>query len=69
MPRPRGSRKQREQEARLATGRGRLVGYLRVSTEGQQNHGHSLAGQEQRLREACERAGCVDHLDHGDGGP
>jgi len=41
----------------LATGRGRLVGYIRVSTEGQQNHGHSLAGQEQRLREACERAG------------
>ncbi len=57
MARPRGSAKHRELEARLATGRGRLVGYIRVSTEGQQANGHSLAGQEQRLREACERAG------------
>lgn len=57
MARPRGSKKQQEREARLAMGAGKLVGYLRVSTEGQATEGHSLEGQESRLREACDRAG------------
>lgn len=57
MARPRGSKKAQEREARLAMGAGKLVGYIRVSTEGQAEGGHSLAGQEARLREACERSG------------
>jgi len=57
MARPRGSKKQREQAARLMTGGGRLVAYLRVSTEQQHTNGHSLSGQETRLREFCARQG------------
>jgi len=57
VARPRGSKKAKQQQERLLTGGGKLVGYIRVSTEGQQTNGHSLAGQEQRLQEACERAG------------
>ncbi len=57
MARPRGSRKQRERDERLALGAGKLVGYVRVSTVGQAEEGHSLDGQAARLREACERQG------------
>lgn len=38
-------------------GGGKLIGYTRVSTEGQSTNGHSLDGQQARLREAAERAG------------
>jgi len=54
MARPRGSRKQREQDRRLATGAGRMLGYIRVSTSGQETNGHSLDGQIARLRAAAE---------------
>lgn len=54
MPRPRGTAKERKQEKRLATGAGRLFGYIRVSTADQRDHGHSLAGQRDRLGEACK---------------
>lgn len=57
MARPRGSRKQREQDQRMMTGAGRFIGYIRVSTAGQETNGHSLAGQTTRLREAAEREG------------
>lgn len=57
MARPRGSKKQREQAARLALGGGKLLGYVRVSTEGQAEKGWSLGGQRDRIRDACERAG------------
>lgn len=57
MARPRGSKKQREQEARLATGGGRFLGYIRVSTADQEENGHSLAGQVTRLQEAAQREG------------
>lgn len=57
MARPRGSRKAQEREDRLALGRGRLAGYVRVSTLAQAEEGHSLSGQEARLREVCERNG------------
>lgn len=56
MARPRGSKRQRAMQARLQTGAGRLLGYVRVSTLDQAN-GHSLDGQRDRLRDACERAG------------
>jgi len=61
MPRPRGSGRERQRALHLATGGGRLVGYVRVSTEVQAEHGHSLYAQEERLREACARWGyeCV----------
>lgn len=57
MARPRGSKKQRELQQRLAMGAGKMIGYARVSTEGQGENGHSLAGQQDRLRETAERAG------------
>lgn len=57
MARPRGSKRSREQEARLAMGRGRAFGYIRVSTRGQEEHGHSLDGQRQRLEETAAREG------------
>jgi DNA invertase Pin-like site-specific DNA recombinase len=57
MARPRGSRKQRVRQARLATGAGRLIGYIRVSTADQSERGHSLAGQRERLAQVCEREG------------
>lgn len=57
MARPRGSKRLQEREARLAQGAGKLVGYVRVSTEEQAEEGHSLAGQEQRLVDACARQG------------
>lgn len=62
MARPRGSKKQREQQARLATGGGRFIGYIRVSTADQEENGHSLAGQVARLQEAAAREG-VELLD------
>jgi len=57
MARPRGSKRQREQEARLMTGAGRFIGYIRVSTLDQGTNGHSLEGQRQRLQEAAAREG------------
>ena len=57
MARPRGTKKQREAEKRLMTGAGRFIGYIRVSTSGQEENGHSLAGQTERLREAAAREG------------
>ena len=57
MARPRGSRKQRDDEARLMTGAGRMIGYIRVSTSGQQENGHSLAGQNKALRDSADREG------------
>ena len=57
MARPRGSRKQRERQARFAMGQGKALGYIRVSTKDQGANGHSLDGQRTRLAEACEREG------------
>ena len=57
MARPRGTRKQREQAARMTTGAGRMIGYVRVSTAGQEQNGHSLDGQRTRLQEAAKREG------------
>ncbi len=57
MARPRGTKKQREVQARLANGQGRFIGYIRVSTADQDEHGHSLAGQVARLHEAAAREG------------
>ena len=66
MARPRGTKKQREAEKRLMTGAGRFIGYIRVSTAGQECNGHSLDGQAARLREAAAREGVDlvrEHLD------
>jgi DNA invertase Pin-like site-specific DNA recombinase len=49
MARPRGSKRQREQKERLATGAGKVIGYIRVSTADQGTWGHSLHGQRERL--------------------
>jgi len=57
MARPRGTVKQRKAEKRLATGGGKLFGYVRVSTVEQGDHGHSLAGQTRRLVDAAEKSG------------
>jgi DNA invertase Pin-like site-specific DNA recombinase len=57
MARPRGTKKQREQQARLITGAGRFIGYIRVSTADQGTNGHSLDGQITRLHEAATREG------------
>ena len=57
MGRPRGTKKQREQQARLATGAGKFIGYIRVSTQAQGENGHSLAGQATRLQEVAAREG------------
>ena len=57
MARPRGSTKQRQADKRLATGAGRLIGYIRVSTVEQGAHGHSLAGQRTRLEQAAQAQG------------
>lgn len=55
---PRESRAQREaREAREAMLARKLIGYIRVSTEEQSAHGHSLQAQEHRLREVAEREG------------
>lgn len=53
MARPRGSKQQRAAEKRMVNGKGKLIGYIRVSTAGQGERGHSLDGQAARL---CERA-------------
>lgn len=50
MARPRGSNRKRQRQAILATGAGKLIGYIRVSTISQARTGHSLAGQEARIR-------------------
>jgi DNA invertase Pin-like site-specific DNA recombinase len=57
MGRPRGSKQQRERDARLTMGSGKALGYIRVSTKDQGERGHSLDGQRARLAEACEREG------------
>ncbi len=57
MARPRGTKQQRQQQAILASGGGRLIGYIRVSTLGQAENGHSLPGQIARLQEAAVREG------------
>src|SRR5664279_5171599 len=57
MARPRGTKVSNEQQARLATGAGKLIGYVRVSTTQQGTHGHSLDGQRTRLQEAAVREG------------
>lgn len=57
MARPRGSRKERQRQAILATGSGKMIGYIRVSTQAQGQNGHSLDGQRTRLQEAAAREG------------
>lgn len=57
MPRPRGTQKQREAEKRLARGKGKFIGYIRVSTAEQGTKGHSLEGQRRRLHDFAEREG------------
>ena len=57
MARPRGTKASKEQAARMATGKGRLIGYVRVSTEQQGLRGHSLDGQRTRLQETAAREG------------
>ncbi|MBU0611784.1 MAG: recombinase family protein [Armatimonadetes bacterium] len=59
MARPRGTKVSKEQQARLATGAGKLIGYIRVSTTQQGTNGHSLDGQRTRLQEAAVREGFV----------
>ncbi|MEN6640950.1 MAG: recombinase family protein [Armatimonadia bacterium] len=57
MARPRGTKVSKEQQARLATGAGKLIGYIRVSTTQQGTNGHSMDGQRTRLQEAAIREG------------
>ncbi len=58
MARPRGSKQERQAQARLRNGaKGKLFGYVRVSTKEQGESGHSLHGQRERLRQAAEAAG------------
>lgn len=57
MARPRGSRKHRQTQQRLATGGDRLIGYIRVSAAEQGANGHTLYGQRTRLEEAAQRHG------------
>ena len=57
MARPRGNKKQREVQERMATATGKVIGYARVSTTGQGENGHSLDGQRTRMREAATREG------------
>lgn len=57
MARPRGSSKQRKITLRLRNGHGKAIGYARVSTVEQGESGHSLDGQQTRLREIAEREG------------
>jgi len=57
MARPRGTRQQRQQALRLANGAGKFIGYIRVSTAGQEQNGHSLQGQITRLQEVADREG------------
>jgi len=58
MARPRGTTRQREQQVRKLNGAaGKLIGYIRVSTSGQAENGHSLDGQRDRLQATAEREG------------
>lgn len=57
MGRPRGSRKTRELAKRIASGGGRFLGYIRVSTVDQEMNGHSLDGQIARLSERARQEG------------
>lgn len=57
MARPRGSKASKEQQARIALGAGKVIGYIRVSTREQGEKGHSLDGQRTRLQEAADREG------------
>lgn len=57
MAQPRGTHIGKEQQARLCTGAGKLIGYIRVSTQAQGATGHSLDGQHARLQETAARDG------------
>ena len=57
MARPRGTRQERDRALRLASGGGKFLGYIRVSTAGQEQDGHSLDGQAARLRLLAEAEG------------
>lgn len=57
MARPRGSREQRQRDMRLAKGAGKMLGYIRVSTTGQEQNGHSLDGQITRLKMVADAEG------------
>lgn len=57
MARPRGTKQERQRQAILATGAGKMIGYIRVSTREQGESGHSLEGQRTRLQEAASREG------------
>lgn len=57
MARPRGSKREQQRQTLLALGNGKAIGYARVSTAEQGEHGHSLDGQRARLAEVCEREG------------
>lgn len=57
MARPRGSKASKEQQARMATGAGKFIGYIRVSTALQGTNGHSLDGQRTRLQDTAAREG------------
>ena len=60
MARPRGSKKQRAFAMRKLNGaEGKLLGYCRVSTTEQGEHGHSLDGQRTRLQATADREGFV----------
>jgi hypothetical protein len=59
MARPRGSKVSKAQQVRLATGAGMMIGYIRVSTQGQGTNGHSLDGQRTRLEDTAAREGFV----------
>ena len=57
MARPRGTKASKEQQARMVTGKGKLIGYIRVSTASQGTNGHSLDGQRTRLHATAASEG------------
>lgn len=57
MARPRGSKRQRQQDVRKRNGSRIFIGYARVSTEAQEENGHSLDGQCARLWQTADREG------------
>ena len=50
---------EKQQAMRLRNGAGKFIGYARVSTVDQGTNGHSLDGQQARLKETAEREGVV----------